>query len=92
MYVSDDAVDITFAGVDKWLTLNPRGQHLCIADITDARVVSRDEAKQDLGWRLGGGYWPGAMATGWFSVRGRKGARQLWRVYRALGLNLPRRS
>jgi hypothetical protein len=82
VHVSDDAVDVTFTGADKWLSLNPKGQHLAIADITSARVVPRAEAATDRGWRAGGGWFPGALATGWFTVKGRKGPRQLWCVYR----------
>ena len=82
VYVTDEGVDITFTGLDRWLTLNPGGQHLTIADIASARVASRAELLADLGWRVGGGYWPGALATGWFTVKGRKGLRQLWCAYR----------
>jgi hypothetical protein len=81
VHVSDDAVDITFTGVDKWFSFNPSGQHVAMADITSAQVVPRAEAEAALGWRLGGGYWPRRMATGWYSVKGRKGVRQLWCVY-----------
>src|SRR5438552_10677188 len=82
VYVSDDAVDITFTGLDKWITLTPRGHRLALGDVVSAHVAPRREAAADLGWRLGGGYWPGGLATGWFTVKGRKGVRQLWCVYR----------
>jgi hypothetical protein len=82
VHVSDDAVDITFSGIDRWTTFNPSGQHLAMADVTDGRVTTRAEALAGLGWRLGGGYWPGALATGWYGERGRKGVRELWCVYR----------
>jgi hypothetical protein len=82
VHVSDDAVDITFTGLDKWLTVNPKGQHLAMADITSALVTSRAEAAAELGWRIGGGWWPHALTTGSSTVKGRKGARQLWCVYR----------
>jgi len=82
VHVSDDAVDIAFTGIDKWITFNPSGQRLAMADITGASVTTRAEVVARLGWRLGGGYWPGVMATGWYSERGRKGVRQLWCVYR----------
>jgi hypothetical protein len=82
VHVHDDAVDIRFSGVDWLMAFNPSGQHLAMTDITDARVTPRADALVGLGWRLGGGYWPGAMATGWYSERGRTGVRQLWCVYR----------
>jgi hypothetical protein len=82
VHVADDVVAIDFAGVDKWATFNPGGQQLPMAHITAARVVERTDALARIGWRLGGGYWPGRLATGWFTERGRKGARQLWCVYR----------
>ncbi len=81
VHVSDDAVHVTFTGADKWLTVNPKGQHVAMADITSARVISRAEAGIDLSWRFGGAWWPGKLATGWFMVKGREGARQLWCVY-----------
>ncbi len=82
VHVSDDAVDITFSGIDKWMTFNPSGQHLAMADITGARVTSRADAIGDLRFRLGGAYWPKLMVTGWYSVRDHKGDRELWCVYR----------
>jgi hypothetical protein len=80
--VSDDAVDVTFSGIDRWMSFNPSGQHLAMADITDARVTSRAEAVAELRWRVGGGYWPRRMTTGWYTVKEQKGARELWCVYR----------
>ena len=82
VHVSDDVVDIGFSGIDKWLSFNPSGQHLRMADITAAGVVARTDALRRLGWRVGGGYWPRLLATGWYTERGRKGFRQLWCVYR----------
>ncbi len=82
VHVSDEAVDITFTGSDKWLTFNPKGQHLAMAGITSARVMPRSDAATEFAWRTAGGYWPGRLATGWFTMKGRKGVRQLWCVYR----------
>jgi hypothetical protein len=82
VHVSDDAVDITFSGIDRWVTFNPSGQQLSMADITSARVASRAEASASVAWRVGGGYWPKRMTTGWYTVKKRKGARELWCVYR----------
>jgi len=82
VHVSDDAVDIQFSGIDKWITLNPSGQHLAMADVTCGRVVPRTEAEVGRGWRVGGGHWADWLATGWFTVKDRKGVRELWCVYR----------
>ena len=82
VHVHDDAVDIRFTGLDWLMTFNPSGQHLAMTDITGARVIPRSEAVARLRWRVGGGYWPGAMATGWYGERDRKGVRELWCVYR----------
>jgi hypothetical protein len=82
VHVADDAVDIRFTGLDKWLTLNPSGQRLGMADITGAAVVTRADALVGRGWRVGGGHWGNSLAAGWFTVRDRKGARELWCVYR----------
>jgi hypothetical protein len=81
LVVHDDAIDLTFTGSDRWLALS-KGIHLPIEEITAARVADVVELKRALGWRVGGGYWPGRMATGHFTWRGRKGYRQLWAVYR----------
>jgi hypothetical protein len=79
--VQDDAVDIRLHGMDRVLALSG-GLTLPIADITAVRVMRQRDAKSDVGWRVGGGYWPGAFATGWFTWKGRKGLRQLWCAYR----------
>jgi hypothetical protein len=81
VYVHPDTVDITFGGLDRLWALKDR-LILPMDEITSARVVSRQEAQADLGWRVGGTYWPGVVAAGHYTVKGRKGARQLWCVYR----------
>ena len=79
--VSDEAITVTFSGWDQiWALCHQRT--IALSDITGARVAAVDELRAELGWRVGGTYWPGAVAAGWYSVRGRKGARQLWSVYR----------
>jgi hypothetical protein len=82
VFVSDDAVDITFSGADRVVTFSPRGQHLAMADIVAARVAPVEELRTRLRWRVGGGYFPGRLATGWFTVKGEKAKRELWCVYR----------
>ena len=81
LVVHDDSIDLTFSGRDRFLALS-KGIHLPINEITDARVATVEEMKQSLGWRVGGGYWPGRMATGHFTWRGRQRYRQLWSVYK----------
>jgi hypothetical protein len=81
VYVHDDRVTIDFDGWEQVWCLK-RHVELPIEHITDARVVPVGEVGEGLGWRVGGGYWPGRMATGHFTVPGRSGARQLWCVFR----------
>ena len=79
--VSENLVSIRFTGLDNALCLC-RFVDLHGDEITDVQVMPRDEAKALLGWRVGGGYWPGGMATGWFTTPGQRGQLQLWDVYR----------
>jgi hypothetical protein len=81
LVVHDDSIDLTFSGRDRFLALS-KGIHLPINEITGARVATVEEMKQSLGWRVGGGYWPGRMATGHFTWRGRQRYRQLWSFYK----------
>lgn len=84
VFVYDDSVDVTIAGLDSVLSLSS-GVTLSMDDIVSARVISFTEAMAGLGWRVAGTYWPRGfglgIATGHYSVPGRKGARQLWCVY-----------
>ena len=82
VHVGDDAVDITFTGMDRLLTFAGGHQRLTLADIVVARVLPVEGLRAELRWRLGGGYFPGRLTTGWFTVKGEKGKRQLWCVYR----------
>jgi hypothetical protein len=81
VHVDDDALDVRFTGLDRVICL---ASHVRIpmAEITAASVRPLREMKQTLGWRVGGGYWPNGFATGWFTVKNRKGFRQLWDTYR----------
>lgn len=79
--VGSDAVAIRFTGPDQLWTLS-KGILLPYADILSVGVESRSVLQKDLGWRVGGGYFPGRMATGHFLSKTRRGARQLWAVYR----------
>jgi hypothetical protein len=80
--VNSEAVDIEITGWwDRAMCLSS-GVHLPLADVVEARLVTWDEARAGMGWRTGGAYWPGWIATGWYAVPDRKGARQLWAVWR----------
>jgi hypothetical protein len=81
VFVHDDKVTLDLSGLDRLWCL---AGHLEVptAHITGARVVPVDDVRAGLGWRVGGGYWPGLLAAGWFTVEGRRGARQFWCVYR----------
>lgn len=79
--VSDRSVEVDFEGLDQVMCL-ARHVSIPIEHITAARVTAVEEVKAGIGWRVGGGYWPGWFATGHYTVPGRKGARQLWCVYR----------
>jgi hypothetical protein len=77
-----DVLDVEIRGVfDSTMCLSG-DQHVPLSDITSARVASWDELRSALGWRVAGAYWPGLIATGWYAVPGRPGARQFWAVYR----------
>lgn len=73
---------VTFPGAEALLTLK-RSITLPWGEVVGASVVAQADAKRSLGWRIGGGYFPGWFATGHFTYRGRPGERQLWCAYRA---------
>lgn len=79
--VSENLVSIRFRGLDRALCLC-RYIDLHGDEITGAALMPHAEAKALVGWRVGGGYWPGAFATGWFTTPGHRGQLQLWDTYR----------
>jgi hypothetical protein len=81
VYVGEEQVAILLTGIDSIWAFRSR---LIIPtdEIVSARVVSRDQAKDHLGWRFGGTYWPGTVAAGNYTVRGRNDQRAFWSVYR----------
>lgn len=79
--VSEHGVSVSFTGVDRMLCLSG-GLQLRSDEITGVRLMPRAEAVASIGWRVGGAYWPKLLSTGWFTVPGRTGKRQLWNVYR----------
>ncbi len=81
VFVHDDRITIDLDGLDRLWCL---AGHIEVPTehVTGARVEPVRDARAGLGWRVGGGYWPGLLATGWFTVPGRKGERQWWCTYR----------
>jgi hypothetical protein len=79
--VEDDAVEIRLSGLDAVLSLSS-GLRLPLQEVVAARVADRKALLAEAGWRVGGGYWPGGFATGWFTWKKRPGLRQLWCTYR----------
>jgi hypothetical protein len=77
-------LEISFPGAESLLTLKRR-LTLPWSDVASVRVAPQAEMKRELGWRVGGGYFPGWFATGHYTFRGgdRRGERQLWCCYRA---------
>ncbi|UDY37672.1 hypothetical protein [Dermatobacter hominis] len=81
VHVYDDKVTIDIGGIDQVWCLK-RHLEIPMVNITDARVTTVAELKAGLGWRVGGGYLPGRMATGHFTMPDEPGRRQFWCVYR----------
>lgn len=79
--VTPEAVTLHISGWDRVWCLR---QTLTIPmrDIVSAKVVGRAEAQGSLGMRIGGGYFPGRLATGWFLTRGDRRKRQFWCAFR----------
>lgn len=82
LVVGDDGIHIDVSGWFDQAMCVSSGLHLPLAAVTGARRATWDEARADMGLRVGGAYWPGRIATGWYLVRERKGARQWWAVFR----------
>ncbi len=82
VHLHDDAVDIGIHGAGDRLLCLSRGVRLPWSEIVGARATTWADVREGLGWRVGGGYLPGVFATGWFTVPGRRGHRQLLHVYR----------
>lgn len=78
----EGALDVEVRGLGGHFMMWSGDQHIPMSDVLEARVVGWDEVKPTLGWRVGGGYWPGWFATGCFTWREQKGDRQLLAVFR----------
>ena len=82
LVVSDDAIDLEVSGRWDRMMCMTSAEHVAMADVIGARLAGWDEVKAGLGWRVGGAYVPSLIATGWYAVPDRKGARQLLAVFR----------
>lgn len=80
--VRGDVLDVEIRGLFDSAMCMSGDQHIPLGDILSARVASWDEVRASLGWRVAGAYWPGLMATGWYAVPDRRGARQFVAVFR----------
>lgn len=80
--VDDTGIDVRFGGWFHQFMCFSHGVKVPLSEVTAVRITGWDEPRSQMGWRLGGGYWPGWFATGWYSVPGRAGVRQLWSVFR----------
>jgi hypothetical protein len=81
IFVHDDAVEVTLRGMDVvWCMA--RRIHIPIEAITTAQVLDVADVRPDLGWRVGGAYFPGLVTAGWFSVKTKPGYRHFWAMYR----------
>jgi hypothetical protein len=80
--VRDGVLDIEIRGAWSHFMHMSGDQHIAISDVVEVGVASWDEVRPALGWRTGGGYWPGWFATGWYSMKGRPGTRQFLSVFR----------
>ena len=75
-----DGVEVSADGIDRIWALSG-GVSLRPEEIADAFVAPRGQLLDELGWRIGGTYFPGRMALGHYSWRRRRGVRQLWFAY-----------
>lgn len=80
--VLEDRLEVAIDGLGDRLLCLSRGCTLRWDEVTGAEATTWSAFRPGLGWRVGGGYLPGVFATGWFTVRGERGLRQLLHVYR----------
>jgi hypothetical protein len=78
----DDTLDLEITGWADRLWCLSNGVQIPWGDVIGAQVQTWDEVRAGLGWRVGGAYWPGRIATGWYTIPGQQGDRQLLGVYR----------
>lgn len=81
--VLEDRLAVAIDGFADRAVCLSRGCSLPWDEVVDAEATTWAAFRPSLGWRVGGGYFPGLFATGWFTIRGERGRRQLLHVYRA---------
>ncbi|MCU0267076.1 MAG: hypothetical protein MUF83_00375 [Acidimicrobiales bacterium] len=79
--VGDATVEIKIDGWDSLWALS-KGLTLGLDEIVSASVQPAEDLRKQLSWRVGGTYFPGRVAAGWYLVPDRPGTRQLLSVYR----------
>lgn len=82
LFVRDDAIDLEITGWFDRLMCLSSGARIAMADVVGARTASWDDVRPEIGWRAGGAYVPRLIATGWYTMPGRKGVRQLLAIFR----------
>lgn len=78
----DDTLDLEITGWADQLWCLSKGVQIPWDDVVEAHLRTWDEVRAGLGWRVGGAYWPGSIATGWYTIPDQKGDRQLLGVFR----------
>ncbi|MGZ6907496.1 MAG: hypothetical protein ACXVJ7_07490 [Acidimicrobiia bacterium] len=76
-----DTLSVSLTGWDSVWAVK-RTLSIPWSDVVGARVVTVEDARQRLGWRLAGTGVPGVAIAGTRTVIGEPGARELWAVYR----------
>lgn len=74
-------LDIAVSGWVDTAMCCTRGITVAYEDITSVRTTEWAPVRAEMGWRVKGGYVPGRIATGWYAIPRRKGARQFWAVF-----------
>jgi len=75
------AFTVHLRGLDAMWSL-ARDVVVPVAAVLDVRIVAWTEVRAGLGWRVGGTYWPGRIATGHYQVAGASDERQFLVVFR----------
>lgn len=79
--ISAGALTVHLRGLDGMWCL-ARDVVVPLASIRDVRIAAWPEVRAGLGWRVGGAYWPGWIATGHYLADRLGGERQFLAVFR----------
>lgn len=87
--IEGDNLVVEMHGIDIALSTRHRIEYP-LAHVVNAEVVTNLLAQSHVGWKMAGGYWPGAFRNGYFRERGK---RVFWNVRplktsRAVAINL----